>query len=98
MPSYELYKKDVCPYCQKVMRFMEKHHVQGVEMKDIVEEPKNKEDLIARGGMNQVPCLFIDGEALYESDDIIQYMKEHLVTDSSDDDGDDEAPGVCNVL
>lgn len=98
MKKYELYKKDVCPFCQKVMAFMKKNHVEGVEMKDIIEDPKNKEDLIARGGKNQVPCLFIDGEPLYESDDIIQYMKENLVKGDSADEGDEDKPGVCNVL
>lgn len=98
MPKYELYKKDVCPYCQKVMKFMTENHVEGVIMKDIIEDPKNQENLVKRGDMDQVPCLFIDGEALYESDDIIQYMKDHLVADASDDKGDDATPGVCNVL
>lgn len=98
MPTYELYKKNACPFCQKVMTFMKKNAIQGFEMKDIVEDPKNKEDLITRGGKNQVPCLFIDGKALYESEDIIQYMREHLIADASNDDGNDAAPGVCNVL
>lgn len=98
MPTYELYKKNACPFCQKVMAFMKKNAVQGIEMKDIVEEPKNKEDLITLGGKNQVPCLFIDGKALYESEDIIQYMREHLIADVSNDDGNDVEPGVCNVL
>ncbi len=26
------------------------------------------------GGKKQVPCLFIDGKAMYESDDIIEYL------------------------
>ncbi|WP_288554636.1 glutathione S-transferase N-terminal domain-containing protein [uncultured Levyella sp.] len=97
MPSYELYKKDVCPYCQKVMKFMKENHVEGVVMKDIIEDPKNQEDLVKRGGMAQVPCLFIDGDPLYESDDIIQYMKEYLVKGEAHEDA-DEDPGVCNVL
>lgn len=97
MPSYELYKKDVCPYCQKVMKFMKENHVEGVVMKDIIEDPKNQEDLVKRGGMDQVPCLFIDGDPLYESDDIIQYMKENLVKGEAHEDA-DEDPGVCNVL
>ncbi len=97
MPSYELYKKDVCPYCQKVMKFMKENHVEGVVMKDIIEDAKNQEDLVKRGGMDQVPCLFIDGDPLYESDDIIQYMKEHLVKGEAHEDA-NEDPGVCNVL
>ncbi|MBO4496449.1 MAG: glutathione S-transferase N-terminal domain-containing protein [Clostridiales bacterium] len=33
--------------------------------------------LLRVGGIDQVPCLFIDGKALYESDDIVQWLREH---------------------
>lgn len=70
----KLYYKAECPFCQKVLRFMEKNDIE-LELKDIHEE-ENKEFLIEEGGMNQVPCLFIDGKAMYESDDIIEFLKE----------------------
>ena len=35
------------------------------------------ERLLAVGGKMQVPCLFIDGEPLYESMDIIKWLEEH---------------------
>ena len=70
----KLYYKPECPFCQKVLRFMEKNDIE-LELKDIHEE-ENKEFLIEEGGMNQVPCLFIDGKAMYESDDIIEFLKE----------------------
>lgn len=31
--------------------------------------------LIEEGGKRQVPCLYHDGEYLYESDDIIEFLK-----------------------
>ena len=34
-------------------------------------------DLIRIGGMMQTPCLMIDGKAMYESDDIIEWLKEN---------------------
>ena len=37
-------------------------------------EPGVRDELIAIGGKGQVPCLVIDGQPLYESDDIIQYL------------------------
>jgi glutathione S-transferase len=48
-------------------------------------EPGNSADLIAGGGKDQVPCLRIendDGDVrwLYESIDIVRYLKAHLVT------------------
>jgi len=39
-------------------------------------ELENKDYLLAHGGKNQVPCLFIGERAMYESNDIIAYLKE----------------------
>jgi len=44
-------------------------------MKNIHEDTGAKEELIRIGGKGQVPCLVIDGKALYESDDIIEWFK-----------------------
>ncbi len=58
MPYLEdhlLYYKKTCPYCQKVLRFMN--------------------DLVRVGGKKQVPCLVVGGKPLYESDDIIAYLR-----------------------
>ena len=40
---------------------------------------ENKKKLEEVGGKVQVPCLVIDGKAMYESDDIIEYAKENLL-------------------
>jgi glutathione S-transferase len=37
-------------------------------------QPGNQNDLIKIGGKKQIPCLVIEGKALYESDDIIAYL------------------------
>ncbi len=74
----ELYYKVECPYCQKVLNYMmDNCQIKDVKLVDI-KEGNNNEDLIKRGGKDQVPCLFIDGKALYESDDIIKYFKENF--------------------
>lgn len=74
----ELYYKAECPYCQKVLNYMmDNCQIKDVELVDIKKD-NNNEDLIKRGGKDQVPCLFIDGKALYESDDIIKYFKENF--------------------
>lgn len=96
MATYALYKKDTCPYCQRVLRFMANNNIQGVELKDILEDPKNKEYLIEHGGMNQVPCLFIDGKPMYESLDIIEYMKNNLLAaDQKVNDDLGPEPNMC---
>lgn len=74
----ELYYKVECPYCQKVLNYMmDNCQIKDVKLVDI-KEGNNNEDLINRGGKDQVPCLFIDGKALYESYDIIKYFKENF--------------------
>lgn len=35
---------------------------------------ENQDTLISVGKKNQVPCLFIEGEPLYESTDIMAYL------------------------
>lgn len=74
-PRYELFIMPACPYCQKVLRFMERR---GIEMplRDITSDPGAREELVRVGGKPQVPCLFIDGTPLYESDDIITHLSE----------------------
>ena len=78
MPTLTLYHFNGCPYCAKVRNYMAAKGI-TVPLKDIHENPKFKEELMSIGGMAQVPCLVIDGEALYESDDIIEWMKGNLI-------------------
>ena len=74
----ELYYKAECPFCQKVLNYMmDNCQIKDVELVDI-KEGNNNEDLIKRGGKDQVSCLFIDVKPLYESDDIIKYFKENF--------------------
>ena len=49
----------------------------SIQEKDISADPQNREDLIRIGGKQQVPCLVIEGTALYESDAIIQWFKDN---------------------
>lgn len=73
--SLVLYYSPSCPYCHKVMDYMEKEHIE-IEKKN-VQDPGVREQLISIGGKGQVPCLVIDGKALYESNDIINWMAKH---------------------
>lgn len=52
----------------------------GIDLpkKDIRANPENRQELLNIGGKGQVPCLVIDGKAMYESDDIIDWMKNNL--------------------
>jgi len=69
----QLYVKNGCPYCAKVQGFMEKNGIE-LPLHNISTSDDDLDFLVERGGKRQVPCLFIDGEALYESDDIVFYL------------------------
>ncbi len=72
IPNIVLYSKPTCPFCRKVLAYMEEQDI-ACEMRNTL-EPGVRDELIAIGGKGQVPCLVIDGQPLYESDDIIQYL------------------------
>jgi glutaredoxin 3 len=48
-----------------------------VTLHDVYQDD-NRNKLLQIGGMSQVPCLVIDGKALYESDDIIDWLKDNF--------------------
>ncbi len=79
LSNLTLFYKPACPYCQKVLAYMEEQDI-ACEMKD-TRIPGVTDELVAIGGKAQVPCLIIDGEPMYESDDIIQYLRGVVVTD-----------------
>ena len=76
MSRLTLYYKPTCPYCHKVLSFMENAGIH-LSLKNILESPEAREELTAKGGKSQVPALEIDGKIMYESEDIIAYLKEH---------------------
>lgn len=75
LEDHSLYYKKSCPYCTKVLRFMDENKI-TLDMRDTL-QPGNQNDLIRVGGKKQVPCLVIDGKAMYESDDIIDYLRRY---------------------
>ena len=74
----ELFMKPTCPYCIKVMNFMDENNV-AIPLRDIVADESAAETLVAVGGKRQVPCLFIDGKPLYESGDIIEWLRDNTL-------------------
>ena len=71
----ELFMKPTCPYCIKVMNFMSENNI-TIPLRDIVADESAAETLVTVGGKRQVPCLFIDGKPLYESGDIIEWLRD----------------------
>jgi glutaredoxin len=72
-----LYVKTGCPFCHRVLAAGEELGITFDE-KNIADDTVAAE-LVARGGKRQVPYL-VDAERgveMYESDDIIEYLKTH---------------------
>ena len=71
-----LYYTTYCPYSQKVLKYLKKIHKQ-LPMKNLANDPLAKEELKKVGGKMQVPCLVIDGNPMYESNEIIHWLSQH---------------------
>ena len=70
-----LYKMKGCPYCEKVIKFIEEKNIEyrPLDIEDVV----NKEELLHLGGIEQVPFL-VDtktNKTMYESDEIVEYLE-----------------------
>ena len=52
--------------------------IEGIRMRDTSAEPDANAELIERGGKRQVPCLFIDGKPMYESNDINTWLEQNV--------------------
>jgi len=72
-----LYFKPTCPFCNKVLSFMQEKNIR-IPSKNIDASSETRQELKTIGGKQQVPCLVIDGQAMYESDDIIHWLDEHF--------------------
>lgn len=75
----DLYYSETCPYCRKVISFLDENNV-SFNPKEI-SDPKNYDKLMEIGKMAQVP--FLDDtdsdEQMYESDVIIDYIKNKIM-------------------
>ncbi len=80
-----LYYKETCPFCQRVLQMAENLKVE-LDLKNVVEDESAHAELMEKGGIDQVPYL-VDSEkdtAMYESSDIIEYIRENYANTASD--------------
>ncbi|MDN3508415.1 MAG: glutaredoxin [Candidatus Neptunochlamydia sp.] len=71
-----LYVRNSCPYCTKVTKYLKKGR-KTIAIKDIGRDRQSGQELVQIGGKRQVPCLVINGKAMYESSDILHWLKTH---------------------
>lgn len=70
-----LYYSPHCPYSKQVLSHLKQMDKQ-VPLKNVMQDPLAKEEL-KKWGRLEVPCLSIDGQPLYNSDAIIEWLDDH---------------------
>jgi glutaredoxin 3 len=71
MAEVELYTTIFCPYCARARALLERKGVAYTDI-DILEEPVRRSEMIRRaGGRTTVPQIFIDGEHIGGSDELV---------------------------
>ena len=76
MPKLTLYYFPACPYCRLVLDCLNRLGLE-IPMRNIRSDPGARESLLEIGGKGQVPCLVIDGQPLFESEDIVRWLQVH---------------------
>ena len=69
-----LYKYDACPFCYRVQSWLDGRDL-DVTFRDTRMDPSARQALIDKTGRSTVPCLFIDGEPMFESGDIVDWLQ-----------------------
>ena len=80
--DFALYQFKTCPFCIKVRREIARQSL-NIELRDAQNDPDYRQQLLQGGGELKVPCLHIKGNDgngtwLYESDDIIEYLRDKV--------------------
>jgi glutaredoxin 3 len=71
MAEVELYTTMFCPYCTRARSLLERKGVAYTAI-DIIEEPARRDEMIRRaGGRTSVPQIFINGEHIGGSDELV---------------------------
>jgi glutaredoxin len=68
-----LYVRDGCMFSRWAL-YARKNLGLDIPVRNVSQDEAAKADLLAIGGKAQAPCLVVDGQALYESKDIIEYL------------------------
>lgn len=72
----DLYYYDSCPFCQIVLKTIKNLNLL-VDFKNIHLDESNLQRLLKDTGRRTVPCLYIDGNPMFESLDIVAWLKKN---------------------
>jgi glutaredoxin 3 len=68
-PQVEMYASDWCGYCRRARALLERKGVAFTEI-DVDMVPGAREEMVARGGGDTVPQVFIGGQAVGGCDEL----------------------------
>lgn len=74
--SLVLYASSTCGYCHRVFAHLERLGLE-VAVRDVRADLDAHAALREKTGRGQVPCLFIDGDPLFESADIMDWLSRY---------------------
>jgi len=73
MAKVEIYTTDYCPYCKKAKALLDKKGIEYEEIDISHDEPTMRAKLAQMtGGRSSVPQIFINGESIGGSDDLME--------------------------
>ena len=75
-PSLILFYSPYCPYSQNVLNYLREIR-KTLPMKDVKKNSQNRDELLQLGGKLLVPCLVVNGKAIYNSEEIIEWISDH---------------------
>ena len=76
MAKLELFYFESCPFCQHVLVIINQLNLK-INYSDIMNSSDKRSQLINDTGRSTVPCLYIDGRPMFESQDIIRWLKDN---------------------
>jgi len=81
VPGLSLYHFEGCPYCGRVRDAMRRLGIE-LELRDIHQQPRHREELVGATGRQMVACLSIEGPSgtrwMHESADIVRYLEREV--------------------
>ena len=71
MPKVEVYTTPMCPYCWRAKHLLDSKKIDYVEINLWSERTRRQEMIERADGRTSVPQIFIDGQAIGGSDDLV---------------------------
>lgn len=74
----ELFYYEQCPFCRLVLNKINQLNLEDkIVFKNTLSDPQFRKEHREKTGRSTVPCLYIDGKPLFESQDICKWLEEN---------------------